>query len=590
MQGKKQYNESLFIHFQLSEHIPADNFYRRLKQVVDFSFLRQKTKKYYGKEGQKSIDPVVFIKLILVGYLENLNSDRRIINVAKMRMDILYFLDYNINEALPWHSTLSRTRQLYEQDVFSAIFKSVLKQCIDKGMVSGRRQAVDGFFVKANASIDSLVEREILDDADAYTAELESNTDEAVEAAAKANAPGKAATKQKVPFTTETGGGTPVAGNDEASPLQTVTDEYARNHRREKALAAAAAKTKTAPEQKAPFTTEAGGGNPVPGSDEASPLEAVTDEYAKAYDKLAGQTKTGNKIYYNPFDPDAKMSVKPGKAPALNYLGQVSVDTGSQVITGVQAFTADRTDGNCLPEMLETLIGNLGGNGLIIDEMLADTGFSTGVALKALEDNKIKGYIPNRPQFISDRPGFTYNEEGDFYTCPNNKQLTYRGTYAGPDSADKYYRVSRKICNVCPFKDTCAVYATKKKAITDTVDRDYYLRMHQRMQTERGKWMKKKRQSTVEPAIGMLVNFLGIKRVNTKGLEQANKCLTMAAAAYNLKKLLKTVPKPRIITIEQSLKEGQMTLPKAFYSLLAAHWSMHRPIITQLQLLAQKFK
>ena len=49
----------------------------------------------------------------------------------------------------------------------------------------------------------------------------------------------------------------------------------------------------------------------------------------------------------------------------------------------------------------------------------------------------------------------------------------------------------------------------------------------------------KQRQSTVEPVIGTLVNYLGMKRVNTKGLLQANKCLTMAAVAYNLKKLLK---------------------------------------------------
>lgn len=170
MQGKKQYQEKLFINFQLSDHVPEDNFYRRLKEVINFNFIYKSTSKYYGREGQKSIDPVVFMKLILVGYLENLNSDRRIINTARLRPDILYFIGYDLDEELPWHSTLSRTRQLYGQDIFSEIFKAVLKQCIDKGMISGRRQAVDGFFVKANASLDSMIEREILDDADIYIA------------------------------------------------------------------------------------------------------------------------------------------------------------------------------------------------------------------------------------------------------------------------------------------------------------------------------------------------------------------------------------------------------------------------------------
>src|SRR6478736_5430355 len=147
MQGKKQYQEKLFISFQLSDHVPADNFYRRLKEIIDFSFLYKTTARYYGKEGQKSIDPVVFMKLMLVGYLENLNSDRRIISHSRLRMDILYFIGYDLGEELPWHSTLSRTRQLYGEHVFGEVFKRVLKQCIDKGMISGRRQAIDGFFI-----------------------------------------------------------------------------------------------------------------------------------------------------------------------------------------------------------------------------------------------------------------------------------------------------------------------------------------------------------------------------------------------------------------------------------------------------------
>ncbi|WP_442588996.1 transposase [Pedobacter sp. AW31-3R] len=89
MQGKKIYQEKLFINFQLSDQIPVDNVYRHLKEQIDFSFLYILTKKYYGQEGQKSIDPVVFMKLMLAGYLENLNSDRRIINIVGMRMDIL---------------------------------------------------------------------------------------------------------------------------------------------------------------------------------------------------------------------------------------------------------------------------------------------------------------------------------------------------------------------------------------------------------------------------------------------------------------------------------------------------------------------
>src|SRR5215216_7001503 len=98
MQGKKQFTEKLFTSFQLSDRVPGDNFYRRLKGLLDLGWLYKATKKYYGAEGQKSIDPVVFFKLILIGYLENLASDRRIISHVGMRLDLLYFIGYDIDE------------------------------------------------------------------------------------------------------------------------------------------------------------------------------------------------------------------------------------------------------------------------------------------------------------------------------------------------------------------------------------------------------------------------------------------------------------------------------------------------------------
>ena len=127
MQGKKHYAEKLFKQFQLSDRVPEDNFYRRLKGLLDLHWLYKAKKSYYGTEGQQSIDPVVFFKLMLIGYLENLGSDRRIINTVSLRLDMLFFVGYDIDEPLPWHSTLSRTRQLYGEDVFKQLFKEVLK-------------------------------------------------------------------------------------------------------------------------------------------------------------------------------------------------------------------------------------------------------------------------------------------------------------------------------------------------------------------------------------------------------------------------------------------------------------------------------
>lgn len=78
----------------------------------------------------------MFFKLCLVGYLENVISDRHLINHCSLRLDILYFLGYDIDEELPWHSTISGTRQLYPESVFEDVFTRVLGMCVDKGMVS----------------------------------------------------------------------------------------------------------------------------------------------------------------------------------------------------------------------------------------------------------------------------------------------------------------------------------------------------------------------------------------------------------------------------------------------------------------------
>jgi IS5 family transposase len=92
-----------------------------------------------------------------------------------MRLDILFFIGYDIDEELPWHSTLSRTRDLYGEEVFKELFKKVLSLCISKGMVGGKRQAIDSAYIKANASMDSLIEKEVLEDADNYSKELQEN-------------------------------------------------------------------------------------------------------------------------------------------------------------------------------------------------------------------------------------------------------------------------------------------------------------------------------------------------------------------------------------------------------------------------------
>jgi transposase len=490
MQGRKAFEEKLFTNFQLSDRVPKDNFYRRLKDTVDLRFLYKTTSGYYGSEGQESIDPMVFFKLMLVGYLENLGSDRRIISTAALRLDILYFIGYNLDEPLPWHSTLSRTRQLYGEEVFKELFKKILKLSIDKGMVSGRRQAVDSALIKANASMDSIAEKEVMQDADVFADELIQSEEVHTQRVT-------AYKKKRV-------------------------DEHHR------------------------WKEKAYHGMPATRSDKFKEEHSDDDNRPKFL---------SNHTHYSTTDKDARIAVKPGKPRQFNYLAQTCVDTEHHVITHIQAYHADKKDSQCLPDVIKGLKENLGPEGIIVEQILADTGYSSGAALKALEQNNITGYIPNFGQYKHEREGFTYHKEGDYYICPESKKLVFKKVKDNNGYAMKEYRSSRKDCAHCLLRSTC-IGKSFEKSIRDTVDKPYYDKMHERLKTSYARKMKKLRQSTVEPVLGTLINFLAMKRVNTRGIKLASKCMMMAAIAYNLKKMMKFKTNKPMASIAQLPKDA----------------------------------
>ena len=119
------YQEKRFTHFQLSQKIPKENFYRRLKEVIHLDFLYKETKQYYGSCGQKSIDPLVFFKLNLVGYLENIVSHRKLMEFCSMRIDILYFLDY-VRAIKRVNSSQGRNMKKKRQSTVEPVFGTLI--------------------------------------------------------------------------------------------------------------------------------------------------------------------------------------------------------------------------------------------------------------------------------------------------------------------------------------------------------------------------------------------------------------------------------------------------------------------------------
>jgi transposase len=487
MQGKKTYQEKLFNSFQLSERIPTDNFYRRLKAVLDLNYLYELTQDYYGSSGQKSIDPVVFFKFCLVGYLENITSDRHLIDHCGMRMDILYFLDYDIDEELPWHSTISRTRQLFPEAVFEQAFTHVLTICVQAGMVSGHTQAIDSAPVKANASMDSL--------------ELKVPKEELTEHLKKIRH---------------------ISKRDKDTPTRKAKSNKA--DRSQQTLSAS--------------------------NKELQNLESRNKKWADEQDQRPGAGNKGsrytsNKTHYSPTDPDARISVKPGKARKLNYLSQLTVDTAHHVITDIQAYHADGKDNQQLPDIVKRVKTRLWKAGMLWENCVADTGYSSGENYDFLEQIGIKSFIPPHGTYKGGPEGFIYNQEQDHYLCPKGKIIPFTKEFldSRTQTRKKEYRARKHLCVGCDLKTQCLGKTAQEKKFNVTYYRDQYERNNQRVNSPQGHYMKGKRQSTVEPVFGTLTQFMGLRKVNTIGLKQANKCMHLSAMAYNLKKYLKFTQK-----------------------------------------------
>jgi hypothetical protein len=252
-------------------------------------------------------------------------------------------------------------------------------------------------------------------------------------------------------------------------------------------------------------------------------------------------TKLSNSDYASTTDPDARISRKQDRSWQLNYSGQISVDTSSHVICGAMADFADRKDSQSLPDILEQTCKNLQAEGLDVEEVLADTNYSSGESLRYLEEKNITGYIPNFGPYKNEHEGFTYYPEGDYYLCTQGVKLPFKGIRkrSDCDKKVKQYWSYKKDCQCCPLKENCANKRGIKR-IEDTVDKPYYDRMYQKVHSVKGIRMRKIRSSTVEPVLGTLLQFRGMKKVYTKGIDLAHKHVLLASMAYNLKKLMRS--------------------------------------------------
>ena len=233
------------------------------------------------------------------------------------------------------------------------------------------------------------------------------------------------------------------------------------------------------------------------------------------------------------------------------------MDSAHHVITDISADFADKKDNQSLQQVSQRVKQRLHQQGLLWHNLLADTGYSSGENYAYLEREGLRSFIPPHGTYKGCPDLMTYNREGDYYVCRNGKHLTHRKVkYSVKGTKENHYATSSKDCRGCPYGQGCKGNSHEKR-VRVTYYKPEYERAIARVKSKEGRYMKGKRQSTVEPVFGTLTQFMGLRKVNTKGIRHAHKVMLLSAVAYNVKKYLK---------FSQRLVQSGVGLARTFFT------------------------
>lgn len=143
------------LYINLDDFVPHDHLLRRIKENTSFKFIRDRVRHLYSDKGRPSIDPIRLVKMWLIGYLYGITSERRLEEEIRLNLAYRWFLDLQLDERIPDHSTLSRNRneRFAGTRLFEDIFEEIVAQCITAGVVQGQAVVTDSTHIRANADV-----------------------------------------------------------------------------------------------------------------------------------------------------------------------------------------------------------------------------------------------------------------------------------------------------------------------------------------------------------------------------------------------------------------------------------------------------
>ncbi len=419
-------------------------------------------------------------------------SERQLMRHAADRLSIRWYIGYDLGEALPDHSSLTRIRERYGVEVFLRFFEKIVEQCQQAGLVWGKELYVDATKVKANASLDSLKPRFAVEAhlANLFGAETEGAQEEI---------------DQRTPQA-EVSPNEPVKQAETHAPRQ-LPVVLSQEERKDLSQRNAA---------RHDWLEEWGAQD-----------RSVT---GRCYQRIAD-------LQVSTTDPDATIMLhKDGSH--LGYQTHYVVDGGkSRIILTVLVTPAEVMENQ---PMLDLIWRARFRWKLWPRHVTGDTKYGTEENIVALETQHIRAYVPlpdidHRTEFFSaDR--FRYEAERDVYICPAGKELHFFQAHSTERS--RRYRARAKDCNHCPLKAKCTT-SKQGRSLCRSVDEEYLERVRAYHRTEAYKKAYRKRSVWVEPLFAEAKDWHGLRRFRLRLLWRVNIEALRIAAGQNLKRLLK---------------------------------------------------
>ncbi len=461
----------------LEDLVPQDNFYRRLEARLDLSFVRELVGPLYANGGRPSVDPVVFFKLQLVMFFEDLRSERQLMGVVSDRLSLRWYLGYDLFEPLPDHSSLTRIRERYGLEIFRRFFERIVEECVDAGLVWGEELFFDATKVEANASMESRIPR--------FAAQAHLGSLFGDEGAAETEA------KEKSPE--------PFAESDlDALPAAADRGLRAKNAKREDWI-----------------------------SREGKPDRTIVrNGYRRRSD-----------YELSPTDPDASLMQYKRGATRMGYHTHYVVDGGkARVILNVLVTPADVTENQ---PMLDLLFRTRFRWRARVRRVTGDAKYGTKEIVAAVEKASIRAYVSmadfegRNPYYGSSR--FHYDAERDLYRCPQGESLRlYTHSYTERLSR---YRADPESCNACPLKPECTP-GDSGRVLMRSFDEEILERVRAYRDTGPYEKALRKRKVWVEPMFGEAKEWHGMRRFRLRTLWRVNVEALVTAAGQNIKRLL----------------------------------------------------